>query len=227
MFAFTPIAFMIMRGVVQGISPSLEEAAQTLRASPPADLPTVTLPLMKPGLANAFLVGFIESIADFGNPVVVGGQYSVLSTDIFFAIVGAQFDQGARRRWRWCSPVRAGVFFIQQRVLGGASYTTVSGKGDAGIPMRCRRRREVAACADGVSRPWLAVHRRGLPVRLHRRLRADLGRDHTPTLAHFRTAFDLRWGAHGPGVAGTAGTRSSHAQARGHRGAALARPSAC
>ena len=33
MFAFTPIAFMIMRGVVQGISPSMEEAAQTLRAS--------------------------------------------------------------------------------------------------------------------------------------------------------------------------------------------------
>ena len=36
---------------------------------------TVTLPLLKPGLANAFLVGFIESIADFGNPIVVGGQY--------------------------------------------------------------------------------------------------------------------------------------------------------
>ena len=33
MLAFTPIAYLIMRGVVQGISPSLEEAAQTLRAS--------------------------------------------------------------------------------------------------------------------------------------------------------------------------------------------------
>ena len=55
---------------------------------------------MKPGLANAFLVGFIESIADFGNPIIVGGQYAVLSTDIFFAIVGAQYDQGRRRRWR-------------------------------------------------------------------------------------------------------------------------------
>ena len=69
MFAFTPIAFMIMRGVVQGISPSLEEAAQTLRASRSKTFMTVTLPLLKPGLANAFLVGFIESIADFGNPI--------------------------------------------------------------------------------------------------------------------------------------------------------------
>ena len=94
LFAFTPIAFMIMRGVVAGIGPSLEEAAQTLRADRRTTFLTVTLPLLKPGLANAFLVGFIESIADFGNPIVVGGQFSVLSTEVFFAIVGAQFDQG-------------------------------------------------------------------------------------------------------------------------------------
>ena len=59
-------------------------------------------PAAKPGLANAFLVGFIESIADFGNPVVVGGQYAVLSTDIFFAIVGAQYDQGRAATLRGC-----------------------------------------------------------------------------------------------------------------------------
>ena len=49
---------------------------------------------MRPGLANAFLVGFIESIADFGNPIVLGGNFGVLSTEIFFAVVGAQLDQG-------------------------------------------------------------------------------------------------------------------------------------
>jgi iron(III) transport system permease protein len=46
MFAFTPIAFMIMRGVVQGIAPSLEEAAQTLRADRLKTFKTVTLPLL-------------------------------------------------------------------------------------------------------------------------------------------------------------------------------------
>ena len=128
MFAFTPIAFMIMRGVVQGIAPSLEEAAQTLRASRWQTFRTVTLPLMKPGLANAFLVGFIESIADFGNPIVVGGQYAVLSTDIFFAIVGAQYDQGKAASLALILTAFAlAVFFIQQRMLGRTSYTTVSG----------------------------------------------------------------------------------------------------
>jgi ABC-type Fe3+ transport system permease subunit len=155
LFAFTPIAFMIMRGVVQGIAPSLEEAAQMLRADRRRTFFTITLPLLKPGLANAFLVGFIESIADFGNPVVVGGQFSVLSTDIFFAIVGAQYDQGRAASLAWVLTLFAlGVFALQRGLLGKQNYTTVSGKGDAGIAM---------ALPDGVRRtiycialPWIA-----------------------------------------------------------------------
>ena len=72
----------------------MEEAAQTLRANRWQTFQTVTWPLMKPGLANAFLLGFIESLADFGNPLVLGGNFDVLSTQIFFAIAGAQADQG-------------------------------------------------------------------------------------------------------------------------------------
>ncbi|MEE9196298.1 MAG: ABC transporter permease subunit, partial [Alphaproteobacteria bacterium] len=94
MLAFTPITFLVLIGVVEGISPSMEEAALTLRADNWRTFTTVSLPLMRPGLANAFLLGFIESLADFGNPLVLGGNYDVLSTEIFFAIVGAQHDQG-------------------------------------------------------------------------------------------------------------------------------------
>ena len=76
LFAFTPIAFMIVRGVVAG-DRSLARGSGADAARRPAGttFSTVTLPLLKPGLANAFLVGFIESIADFGNPIVVGGQF--------------------------------------------------------------------------------------------------------------------------------------------------------
>jgi iron(III) transport system permease protein len=203
LFAFTPIAFLIMRGVVQGIAPSLEEAAQTLRASRSQTFFTVTLPLLKPGLANAFLVGFIESIADFGNPIVVGGQYAVLSTDIFFAIVGAQFDQGKAASLALILTVFAlAVFFIQQRVLGRTSFTTVSGKGDAGVPMALPEGvRRLATWAAG---PWLAFT---VVVYLFAFIGGFVqtwGRDYTPTLAHFRTAFGLQWGEFGLVWAGTA-----------------------
>jgi iron(III) transport system permease protein len=203
LFAFTPIAFMIVRGVVQGISPALEEAAQTLRASRIRTLMSVTLPLMKPGLTNAFLVGFIESIADFGNPIVVGGQYSVLSTEIFFAIVGAQYDQGRAASLALILSLFAlAVFFIQQRVLGRTSYTTVSGKGDAGVAMVLPD--TVRRLCQGVALPWIAFT---LVVYLFAFVGGFVqtwGRDYTPTLAHFRTAFDLQWGVQGLVWAGTA-----------------------
>lgn len=90
--SFTPISFLVLIGVVEGVSPSMEEASQTLRADRWRTFWNVSLPLMKPGLANAFLIGFIESMADFGNPLVLGGSHGVLSTEIFFAVVGAQND---------------------------------------------------------------------------------------------------------------------------------------
>ncbi|WP_076999508.1 iron ABC transporter permease [Variovorax sp. KK3] len=203
LFAFTPIAFMIMRGVVQGVAPSLEEAAQMLRADRRRAFFTVTLPLIAPGLANAFLVGFIESIADFGNPIVVGGQFAVLSTDIFFAIVGAQFDQGRAASLAWLLTLFAlAVFAIQRALLGKRNYTTVSGKGDAGIAM---------ALPDGVRRavqlialPWVAFTVVVYLFAFAGGFVQTWGRDYSPTLRHFHTAFALEWSSFGLVWAGTA-----------------------
>ena len=119
MLAFTPIAFLVLIGVVEGVSPSMEEAAQTLRADAWTTFTTVSLPLMRPGLANAFLLGFIESLADFGNPLVLGGNFDVLSTEIFFAIVGAQHDQGrAAVLAIMLLAFTLAAFWAQQRWLG-------------------------------------------------------------------------------------------------------------
>ncbi|WP_415184793.1 ABC transporter permease [Phaeovulum sp.] len=132
--AFTPIAFLVLIGVVEGVSPSMEEAAQTLRANRWQTFRTISLPLMRPGLANAFLLGFIESMADFGNPLVLGGNFDVLSTEIFFAIVGAQYDQSrAAILAMVLLTFTLGAFYLQRFWLGRKSYTTVTGKGDAGV----------------------------------------------------------------------------------------------
>jgi iron(III) transport system permease protein len=202
-FAFTPIAFMIMRGVVQGIAPSLEEAAQTLRATPSQTFFSITLPLLKPGLANAFLIGFIESMADFGNPIVVGGQFSVLSTEIFFAIVGAQYDQGRAASLAWILTVFAlTVFAIQRNVLGKNNYTTVGGKGDGGL---------AASLPAGVKRvvfatalPWMGFTVLVYAFAFIGGFVKTWGRDYTPTLDHFHTAFALEWTSFGIVWAGTA-----------------------
>ncbi len=202
-FAFTPIAFMIMRAVVQGVAPSLEEAARTLRATPAQTFRTITLPLLKPGLANAFLVGFIESMADFCNPIVVGGQFSVLSTEIFFAIVGAQYDQGRAAALAWIlTGFALAVFLLQRWALGRQSYTTVSGKGDAGIAMPLPA--GVRRLVNGVALPWMAFTLLVYAFAFAGGFVQTWGRDYTPTLAHFKTAFALEMGEHGLVWAGTA-----------------------
>ena len=203
MFAFTPIAFLMMRGVIQGISPSLEEAAQTLNASPQRTFMTVTLPLLKPGLLNAFLVGFIESMADFGNPIVLGGNFAVLSTEIFFAIVGAQLDQGrAAALAILLTSFALTIFFINQKLLKGQSFTTITGKGDGGIALVLPPK--VKRVVFAVCIPWLAFTAIIYVFAFVGGFVQTWGRDYTPTLAHLITAFDIQYGEFGIVWAGAA-----------------------
>lgn len=133
LLSFTPIAFLVLIGVVEGISPSMEEASQTLNASAWTTFRKVSLPLMRPGLANAFLIGFIESIADFGNPLILGGNFSVLSTDIYYSIIGSSTSSSkAGTLAIVLLSLTLSAFVIQRAWLGKKSYSTITGKGDSG-----------------------------------------------------------------------------------------------
>lgn len=188
--AFTPIAFMVLIGVVQGISPSMEEAAQTLRASRWRTFYTVTWPLMRPGLANAFLIGFVESLADFGNPLVLGGNFEVLSTQIFYAIVGAQSDQGRASSLSLVLLVLTlGAFFAQRFWLGNKSYTTVSGKGDSGLP--CPLPRRMRWFVYGTTIPWMIFTVVLYGMVLYGGFVKNFGVNNTFTLEHYVTAFGI------------------------------------
>lgn len=191
-FSFTPTAFLVLIGVVQGISPTMEEASQTLRASRMRTFTSVTLPLMRPGLANAFLVVFIESLADFGNPILLGGSFGVLSTEIFFAVVGAQADFGRAGMLGLILLCFALVaFFVQRRVLGRASYVSMSGKGDAGLPSPLPRGVKIAAFC--VALPWACLTVVVYALALAGGFVKVWGRDWTPTLSHFGRAFAVEW----------------------------------
>jgi iron(III) transport system permease protein len=203
LLAFTPIAFLVLIGVVQGISPSLEEASQTLRAKRWTTFFTVTLPLMRPGLANAFLLGFVESMADFGNPLVLGGNFEVLSTKIFFAVVGAAQDQGrAAVLSLILLAFTLGAFWLQHAWLGRKVYTTVTGKGDSGLPLPLPRRVAIACYASAL--PWalftVVIY---VVIAMGGFVRA-MGRDYTPTFQHLLTGFRVEMTDRGLYFAGSA-----------------------
>ena len=195
-FSFTPTAFLVLIGVVEGISPTLEEASLTLRASRMRTFQRVTLPLMRPGLANAFLVVFVESIADFGNPIVLGGSFGVLSTEIFFAVVGAQADFGRAATLALVLLALAlGLFLVQRAVVGRRSYVSLTGKGDAGLAMPLPA--PVARLAAAVAVPWAALTVTVYALALSGAFVKVWGRDWTPTLSHFQRAFALDLGPGG------------------------------
>jgi iron(III) transport system permease protein len=200
----TPLAYMILRGALQGISPSLEEAAQTLRASPWQTFRTVTWPLLRPAVAASFLLGFVESLADFGNPLVLGGSFEVLSTKIYFAVAGAQHDPGrAASLAIILLALTLTAFWLQTAWLGKKSYVTVTGKGDAGQPLPLPRPVRLAALSVVV--PWVALTVLIYGIILVGGFVTDIGRGvMTPTVEHFNTGFAVEWGKNGFYFAGSA-----------------------
>ena len=196
-FSFTPIAFLVLIGVVEGVSPSIEEAAQTLRANRWRTFVDVSLPLMRPGLANAFLISFIESIADFGNPIVLGGNFGVLATEVFFSVVGAQLDQGRAATLGMLLLLFAlAAFFAQRRVLGRKVYTALAGKGDAGLPTPLPGGVRRACYARGAAVGG-AHGRRSTRWRCSAASSSNGAATTRRRLKHYAKAFSIEWVDHG------------------------------
>ncbi len=125
---FFPVCYMMLKGLLKNIDPSLEEAARDMGASRMKVFTSVTLPLLLPGLGNAFLVTFIESIADFANPMIIGGSYDTLATTIYLQITGAYDKAGAAAMAVVLLCITMGMFAVQKYYLEAKTSATLTGK---------------------------------------------------------------------------------------------------
>ncbi|MFG0885972.1 ABC transporter permease [Vibrio sp. CJQ_6] len=127
--AFAPMSFMILDGALKSLHPSLEEASYTLKANRYQTFFGIIIPLLKPALANSFLIIFVQSLADFSNPLVLGGSFDVLATQIYFYIAGAQLDYAsASTLGSVLLLFSLAIFVVQYLWIGQRSYVTISGK---------------------------------------------------------------------------------------------------
>lgn len=129
---FFPVCYMMLKGLLKNIDPSLEEAARNMGASRFTVFKTVTLPLMLPGLGNAFLVSFIESIADFANPMIIGGSFDTLATSIYLQLTGAYDKSGATAMAVVLLTISMSLFIIEKYWLERKSVATLTGKASRG-----------------------------------------------------------------------------------------------
>lgn len=202
--AFAPVTFLVLLGTLEAINPTLEEASTTLGAKPATTFRTVTWPLLRPGLAAAFLLAFIESLSDFGNPLVLGGGYEVLSTKIYFAVVGARHDMSnAATLAMLLLALTLVAFWLQMRWLGRKSYVTVTGKSDAGVAAPLPRAVQIAVLA--VVLPWVIFTLGIYAIVVGGGFVTNISRmDLTPTFAHLWTAFSFEISSQGLALYGSA-----------------------
>jgi iron(III) transport system permease protein len=127
---YFPLAYLALRPIIASIGGNLEEMAFSLGSSRWHVFRTVTLPLTVPGLANAFLLLFAASLADFATPLILAGNdLPVLPTEAYLQITG-MFDLNAGAILSLMLLVPAAlVYFAQRRLVAGRSYVTVTGKG--------------------------------------------------------------------------------------------------
>src|SRR5690606_736142 len=85
--AFFPLAYMMIENVLRSVNPSLYGASSDLGAGEWQTFRRVTLPLIAPGIVKASLLVFVMSLADFGNPMMVGGGLAFLATEAYLLVV--------------------------------------------------------------------------------------------------------------------------------------------
>ena len=129
---FFPVSFLVFDGLVRQLDPALEEAASNLGASRLRILRTVTLPLLRPGFAAAFLIIFVESLADLANPLLIGGDFNVLASSAYLAIIGEYDTRKAVAYAVVLMTPSVIAFFVQRIWVGETSVVTVTGRPSGG-----------------------------------------------------------------------------------------------
>ncbi len=129
---FFSVAYLILRAMLERLDPSMEEAAHSLGAGKFHIFRTVTLPLLIPGIAGSFLLLFVESLADLGNPLFISGNVTVLSAQIFLAVAGEyDYQKASALAFVLLLPTLT-VFLVQRYYVTRRSYVSVTGKPTGG-----------------------------------------------------------------------------------------------
>jgi len=143
--SYFPTAFLVLIAVFQSIDPVLEEAAQNQGATPLRAFRDVIVPLSMPGVLSSLLLIFIESLADFGNPLILSGDFKVLCVEAYLKITG-EYDTAAGAVLSILLLLPSLIaFFIQKFYVDRKSFATLTGK-----PSSSRRK------ADSKWGPWAA-----------------------------------------------------------------------
>jgi len=186
---YFPLAYLTLKPVLAGIDPNLEDMAASLRAGGWRIFRTVTLPLCIPGFANAFLLLFAASLADFATPLILAGSnFPVLPTQAYLQITGLfDFKGGAVLSFVLLVPAMV-VYLLQRWWVARGHYVTVTGKvGPRALsrPLPTAARIPLLAVCSALA----VVIAYFYALLFYASVVKAFGADHSFTLAHYRVIF--------------------------------------
>ena len=139
-----PVVFLVCQGAVGGVGSALEDAARSAGASPLRAVASVTVPMLRPALANSGLLVFTLAIESLGLPLILGSPSghdlvasylynewsSALTPDPPIVSAGATV----------LLAVACLLLLVRRRLLGDeARFVTIAGRGGQGTGVRLRR----------------------------------------------------------------------------------------
>ena len=123
-----PFIYMYVSGALKKIDVSLSEAAESLGCSAVKKVATIIIPLILPTVLAGALLVFMNALADFGTPMLIGEGYSVMPVIIyseFISEVGGQANFAAAMAAIMVL-ITAVLFMAQKYVVNKKSFTMSS-----------------------------------------------------------------------------------------------------
>ncbi len=78
-----PYIYIYTKGALKKVDSSLSEAAESLGCNPFRKITTVIIPLIAPTILAGSLLVFMNALADFGTPMLIGEGYTVMPVLIY------------------------------------------------------------------------------------------------------------------------------------------------
>lgn len=123
-----PFIYMYVSGALKKIDVALSEAAESLGCSGLRKIFTLIMPLVTPTLVAAALLVFMNCMADFGTPALIGEGYRVMPTLVYAEFVG---ESGGSANFAACMAtimvvITAAIFLLQKWYVNTKSFTMSS-----------------------------------------------------------------------------------------------------
>ena len=123
-----PFIYLYVAGAMKSIDSALIEAAESLGCSGIRKVATVIVPLITPTILAGALMVFMNAMADFGTPMLIGEGFNVMPVMIYSEFINEVGDQAnfAAAMAAIMVIITSTIFMLQKYVVNRKSFTMSS-----------------------------------------------------------------------------------------------------